>query len=105
MNNPNQYPNQQPYQQQSYYQPNYVQGQQPPMKPNNHLAGAILSTIFCCLPLGIVAIIYASKVDGLYRAGDYFGAQDASNKAMNYTLWGVVLGIICIIIGFFAGGL
>ena len=80
----NQFPNeqqppqfQQPYQQQSYYQPNYAQGQRP-MRPDNYLVWAILCTILCCLPLGIVSIIYSSKVDGLYNSGDYAGAEDAS---------------------------
>ena len=63
MDNQYQFPNQ-PHQ-----QPSYFQGQRPP-KPNNHLAWAILSTIFCCLPLGIVSIVYSSKVDGLYNAGE-----------------------------------
>ena len=40
---------------------------QPPVtnnpKPDNWLVWAILSTILCCLPLGIVSIIYATKVD------------------------------------------
>lgn len=110
MDNQYQFPNQQPqppYRQQprpSYYQPNYVQGQ-PPRKPDNHLAWAILSTLFCCLPLGIVSIVYSSKVDGLYRAGDYYGAQDAANKAQNYALWGTIIGFFCILGGIFLGGL
>ena len=31
--------------------------------PNN-LVWAILTTLFCCLPLGIVSIVHAAKVDG-----------------------------------------
>jgi hypothetical protein len=104
--NQNQYPNQPPYQQQQqpYYQPHYVQGPPPP-KPNNHLAWAILSTLFCCLPLGIVSIVYASKVDGLYNAGDYVGAYNAASQAQNYALWGTILGLICIPLGICLGGL
>lgn len=104
MDNQNQFPNQQPYQQQPYYQPHYVQGPPPP-KPNNHLAWAILSTIFCCLPLGIVSIVYSSKVDGLYNSGDYVGAYNAANKAQNYALWGTIIGFIGILCGVCAGGL
>ncbi len=33
------------------------------LKPDNFLVWAILSTVLCCLPLGIVAIVYANKVD------------------------------------------
>ena len=113
MDNQYQFPNQQqqqqqqqPYQRQSqsYYQPNYVQGQRP-AKPNNHLAWAILSTLFCCLPLGIVSIVYSAKVDGLYNSGDYAGAYNAANKAQNYAMWGTVLGFIGILCGICFGGL
>lgn len=107
MDNQNQFPNQQPQQPQqptSYYQPNYVQGQRP-AKPNNHLAWAILSTLFCCLPLGIVSIVYSAKVDGLYNSGDYAGAYNAANKAQNYAMWGTVLGFIGILCGICFGGL
>ena len=34
----------------------------------NYLVQAILVTIFCCLPFGIVSIVYAAQVNGkLYR--------------------------------------
>ena len=86
---------QQPYQQ-PYYQPNYAQGQRPP-KPDNYLVWAILSTLLCCLPLGIVSIVFSSKVDGQYNAGDYVGAQDSANKAKNFAMWGAIIGGVCII--------
>lgn len=57
----------------------------PPPKPDNHLVGAILCTLFCCVPFGIVAIIHASQVDSHYSRGDYAGAQDAARKASNWT--------------------
>lgn len=59
---------------------------------------AVLSTIFCCLPLGIVAIIYASKVDNLYMAGDYAGALSASKSARNWALIGAIGGFLTSII-------
>ena len=108
MENQNQQPNQQPqyqqpqyqqpqYQQPPYYQPNYAQGQRP-MKPDNYLVWAILSTIFCCLPLGIVSIVYSSKVDGLYNAGDFVGAQDAADKAKKFAMWGAIAAAIGIVL-------
>ena len=70
-------------------------------KPDNNMLWAILSTLFCCLPLGIVAIINAAKVDGLYRSGDYSGAQKAADNAKKYALYGLVIGIIWIVVYFF----
>ena len=70
-------------------------------KPDNNMLWAILCTLFCCLPLGIVAIINAAKVDGLYRSGDYSGAQEAADNAKKYALYGLVIGIIWIVVYFF----
>jgi hypothetical protein len=47
----------------------------------NYLVFAILTTVFCCLPTGIPAIIYAAQVNGKLLAGDYAGAQVASKNA------------------------
>jgi len=52
----------------------------PPAIPN-YLVQAVLTALFCCLPLGIVAIIYAAQVNSKLSAGDVAGAQNASRKA------------------------
>ena len=52
----------------------------------NYLAPAIITTVLCCMPFGIVAIVYAAQVDGKLIAGDYAGAVDASNKAKNWSI-------------------
>ena len=83
-----------------YGGPAYAGGpgsQQPPM-PNNYLALAILSTIFCCLPTGIYAIVRANMVGSLYRAGDYEGAEKASKDAKTWSIISAVLGLIATII-------
>jgi hypothetical protein len=63
----------------------------PPGTVPNHLVGAILSTILCCWPLGIPAIVYAAKVNGLLARGDLAGAQAAS-KSANTWIW-IAFGI------------
>src|SRR5438477_4461981 len=47
----------------------------------NYLVFAILATVFCCLPTGIPAIVYAAQVNGKLQAGDIAGAQAASKNA------------------------
>lgn len=47
----------------------------------NYLVQSILSTLCCCLPFGIVAIIFASQVNTKVAAGDMAGAVDSSRKA------------------------
>ena len=47
----------------------------------NYLAQSILVTLFCCLPFGIPAIVFAAQVNGKLQAGDVAGAQESSRKA------------------------
>jgi t-SNARE complex subunit (syntaxin) len=47
----------------------------------NYLPQAILTTLFCCLPFGIVAIVYAAQVNTKLAAGDYEGAISSSKNA------------------------
>jgi hypothetical protein len=62
------------------------------------LVFAILVTLFCCLPLGIVAIVFAAKANSLKAAGDIAGALDAAQKAKVWTWLAFGLGILSIII-------
>ena len=55
----------------------------PPYVPN-HLVWAILVTIFCCLPFGIVSIVYAAQVNGKLAVGDVDGARSASQNAKTW---------------------
>ena len=60
----------------------------------NHLVMAILITLFCCIPFGIVSIIYAVKTDSAKAAGNYELATSYSNKAFNWGIWGLIHGFI-----------
>jgi hypothetical protein len=60
----------------------------------NYLVWSILTTIFCCLPFGIVSIVYAAQVNGKLAAGDYAGALDASRKAKTWAWWSAGVTVI-----------
>ena len=62
--------------------------------PPNHLVWAILSTLFCCLPLGVASIVFSAQVNSKYAAGDIAGAQDSSEKARNFALWATIAGVV-----------
>lgn len=64
----------------------------------NHLVWAILSTLFCCLPLGIVSIVYAAQVDGKRAAGDIAGAREASGKAGMWALFSALAGPVVMLL-------
>lgn len=64
-------------------------------RPNNYLVWAILSTLFCCLPAGIVSIIQAAKVNGLYDSGNYAAAQAASESAKK---WAVISAAVALVL-------
>lgn len=52
----------------------------------NYLWPSIGATLCCCAPLGIPAIIYASRVDAFVASGDRAAAEEASNKAKMWAL-------------------
>ena len=102
---PEQY-RQQPYQQQphdqqqfpSTYDPNKVRDTSrrsarysAPIP--NYLLQAILATIFCCLPFGIVAIVYSAQVSSNLQIGDYEKAEIASLNAKKWTNIAVITGV------------
>lgn len=63
--------------------------------PPTNLVWAILTTLLCCLPAGIVAIIYATRVTSKYNAGDLEGAKRASETGAWWCIASIILGIIC----------
>ena len=65
----------------------------PPCPPTN-LVWAIIATVLCCLPLGIVAIIMCNKVTQRYYAGDYEGAERASEVSAWWIIGTIIGGIV-----------
>src|SRR5262245_52654785 len=60
----------------------------------NYLVQAILTTVFCCLPFGIVAIVYAAQVNSKLAGGDLQGAMETSSKAKTWTLVAFLCGLV-----------
>ena len=81
--------------------------QQAPPRPNTWLVESILATLFCCMPFGIVGIVYAARVDSLYRTGEYEAALDASRQAGKWTKISFWLGLasILFVVILYASGL
>ena len=80
-------------------QPQTPNGQ---VMPPNYLVWSILVTLLCCLPGGIVAIVYSTQVSPRFLQGDYEGANASSRNARKWAIIsavaGAVIGIIYAII-------
>lgn len=74
----------------------HVNGQQFRPMPENYLWFNILATLFCCLPVGIVGIVFATRVSNLWKKGDYEGAEKASKIAKYLAIATVIAAIIFI---------
>lgn len=75
--------------------------------PQNYLVWAILTTVLCCLPLGIASIVFSTQVNSKWALGDVAGANESARKAKLFAIWGAVIGVvvsIVYVIGMFAWG-
>lgn len=63
-------------------------------RPPTYLALAIIVTILCCMPFGIVSIVYASKTDSYMASGDIGQAWENSRKARNWSVAGIVISLL-----------
>lgn len=69
-------------------------GAPPEVKP--WLWQSIAATVLCCLPAGIVAIVFAAQAQSAINSQNWSTAQEKAAKARTWTLVSVVLGLIAI---------
>ena len=95
---------QQPHGQQPYGQPAYGQpvyggyGMNPGPPPDNNLVWAILSTVLCCLPLGIVSIIKSTQVNTLWAQGQFDQARKSADDARKWAMWSAISTVILYVV-------
>lgn len=65
-----------------------------PQNIPNYLWQSIVVTVLCCLPLGIPAIVYASKVNNALMQGNQAAAKQASDSAKMWCIISLVAGIV-----------
>ena len=79
----------------------------PPAAPANvpnYLWQAIVATLLCCLPFGVPAIVYASKVNSLTAVGNLAAAQEASRKAKFWCWMSFGFGLAAILLSILLQG-
>lgn len=54
--------------------------------PPNYLVWSILATLFCCIPGGVIAIVYSTQVSSRFQQGDYAGALASSRNARKWVM-------------------
>ena len=81
-------------------QPVQPQPETPEPCPPTNLVWAIITTVLCCIPTGIVAIYYALKVSNKYREGDIEGAKRASETGAWWCIVTIILGVLSLPLGF-----
>lgn len=67
-----------------------------PKMPATYLPWNVLATVCCCLPVGIVGIIFSSKVTRKFNEGDLVGARRASEQAAWCLIIAIVLGLVAL---------
>ena len=81
--------------------PGSAAGPAPPDHIPTYLVPAILVTVFCCLPFGVVSIVYAAQVNEKLNSGDVAGAMRASSNAKTW-MWVAVGGGLFTYMGYAA---
>ncbi|KAJ8347552.1 hypothetical protein SKAU_G00261410 [Synaphobranchus kaupii] len=65
--------------------------------PSSYLAWSIVNTLCCCLPIGVAAIVFSTRVNNAIATGDLTTAESASRTAKILNIVALVLGLIIII--------
>lgn len=75
-------------------------------KPDNNMAWAIVCSVLCSIPLGVIAIFRALSVDRLWDQKQYEKAYKAASDVEKIALAGALLsfiGYICFLISLACG--
>lgn len=78
-----------------YYQQNNFNGM--PQKPVNwvpYLVLSIISTLCCCLPFGVVGIVFSAKINSAMLAGNLEEAQNNAKMARIWIIVSFAIGIL-----------
>lgn len=74
--------------------PSYQQGQGDTVNWVPYLVVSIISTLCCCIPFGIVAIVFSAKINSAVTSGNMEEAKKAAKTAKIWIIVAVVAGLI-----------
>ena len=87
------YQNNSGYQNVTGYQNN---GQKPEINYVPYLVLSIIYTVCCCLPFGIVGIVFSVKINSALNAGNY---EEAAQNAKMAKIWTIVSFVVGLVVG------
>jgi len=70
----------------------------PALPPPSHMGLALIATLFCFFPIGIIALVKSSEVGKFHRCGAYESSKQASQKARYWAMLSIKIGVVCHII-------
>ncbi|KAL8611779.1 hypothetical protein ACOMHN_009461 [Nucella lapillus] len=59
---------------------------------------AVFTTICCCWPLGLVAILRAQESRRALERGDMLSASVFSTESRRFSVWAVAGGVFCLVV-------
>jgi len=75
--------------------------------PNNNLVFAIIATVvsvvFCCLPHGLISLIFALQVNNKAAAGDLQGALNAAKQAKLWAIVSIIVSAVWLVVALVFG--
>lgn len=71
--------------------------------PSNYLVLCICSILFGCIPLGIAALYSSFKVKEAFLTKSYEEALKYSNRAKNWSIISIIIGVVFSIIFLYSG--
>lgn len=61
-----------------------------------YLVFSVLATLLCCLPFGIIGIVFSSRINSQQKNGDYEGARISAKMAGIFLALSLLLGVIVV---------
>ncbi|XP_037347331.1 proline rich transmembrane protein 1B [Talpa occidentalis] len=61
--------------------------------PRDYMVESVLVTLFCCLPSGLIAVVYAHETRAALSRGALAQAEEASRKARSLVFFSLLFGV------------
>jgi len=69
-------------------------------RPPDYLAFSIIVTLCCCMPMGVVAIVFSANSRSMLESGNLEGAKEAADKARLFCWLALGLGLVSNLLAF-----